>query len=44
LVHPVRSVEILLSLKPDLYTIQACFLHDVIEDTPKTKDDINKIF
>jgi len=38
--HPVEAVEILLCLKPDLYTIQACFLHDVIEDTPKTKEDI----
>ncbi|MFK7780231.1 MAG: RelA/SpoT family protein, partial [Candidatus Gracilibacteria bacterium] len=44
LIHPVKSVEILLSLKPDLYTIQACFLHDVIEDTPKTKDDIKEGF
>lgn len=44
LLHPVRAVEILLSLKPDLYTIQACLLHDVIEDTPKTKDDIKEYF
>jgi len=44
LVHPVKSTEILLSLKPDLYTIQACFLHDVIEDTPKTSDDIKEAF
>jgi GTP diphosphokinase / guanosine-3',5'-bis(diphosphate) 3'-diphosphatase len=44
IIHPVESVEFLLSLKPDLYTIQACFLHDVIEDTTKTFDDILKIF
>ena len=44
IIHPVEAVEILLSLKPDLYTIQACFLHDVIEDTPKTRDDIFEEF
>ncbi len=44
LIHPVESVEILLSLKPDLYTIQACFLHDVIEDTLRTEDDIKNEF
>ena len=44
LIHPVEAVEILLSLKPDLFTIQACFLHDVIEDTPKTEEDIKKEF
>ncbi len=44
LVHPVKSTEILLWLKPDLYTIQACFLHDVIEDTPKTSEDIKEAF
>ena len=38
--HPVESTLILLSLKPDIFTIQACLLHDVIEDTPKTHQDI----
>lgn len=38
--HPVEATQILLDLKPDLYTIQACILHDVIEDTPKTYEDI----
>ncbi len=42
--HPVEATQILLTLKPDLYTIQACILHDVIEDTPKTYDDILKTF
>ena len=42
--HPVESTIILLSLKPDILTIQACLLHDVIEDTPKTHQDINKNF
>lgn len=44
LIHPVEAVEILLNLKPDLFTIQACFLHDVIEDTPKSADDIKEEF
>lgn len=44
IIHPVEAVEILLDLKPDMYTIQACFLHDVIEDTPRTSEDIEKIF
>ena len=42
--HPVESLNILLSLKPDIVTIQACLLHDVIEDTLRTKEDIEKFF
>lgn len=42
--HPVEASIILLNLKPDLYTIQSCLLHDVIEDTDKTYDDILKNF
>ena len=42
--HPVESTNILVSLHPDLETIQACLLHDVIEDTPKTSEDILKDF
>lgn len=38
--HPVEASLILLTLKPDIYTIQACLLHDVIEDTPRTYEDI----
>ena len=44
IIHPVDSTIILLSLKPDIFTIQACLLHDVIEDTIKTKEDIEKLF
>jgi len=42
--HPIEATEILLTLKPDIYTIQACILHDVIEDTPKTYEDIKMTF
>lgn len=44
ILHPVEATEILLDLKPDIYTIQACLLHDVIEDTPKTSEDIKVEF
>jgi GTP pyrophosphokinase len=42
--HPVAATEILLSLSPDISTLQACFLHDVIEDTDFTYEDIEEIF
>jgi guanosine-3',5'-bis(diphosphate) 3'-pyrophosphohydrolase len=42
--HPVAATEILLSLSPDIATIQACFLHDVIEDTDFSHDDIKDVF
>ncbi len=42
--HPLEASRILLSVKPDITTIQACILHDVIEDTPQTEDDIRENF
>jgi len=44
IIHPVEATLILLSLKPDIYTIQACLLHDVIEDTKISFNDIKKDF
>jgi len=44
IMHPVEATVILLDLKPDIHTIQACLLHDVIEDTPKTYEDIEAEF
>ena len=44
IIHPVEATQILLSLQPDLHTIQACLLHDVIEDTPRTQKDIENEF
>lgn len=42
--HPVESAMISLSIKPDLVTIESCLLHDVIEDTDYTYEDIKFIF
>lgn len=42
--HPLAATKILTALKPDLVSLQACILHDVIEDTEKTEDDIRALF
>jgi GTP pyrophosphokinase len=44
IVHPVESTIILLDLKPDILTIQACLLHDVVEDTSRTIEEIKTTF
>lgn len=44
IIHPVWATELLLDLRPDIFTIQACLLHDVIEDTEKTAEDITEVF
>ena len=44
LIHPVEATKELLILHPDLVTIQACLLHDVPEDTPRTVEEIWEIF
>ncbi|MCS6982788.1 MAG: RelA/SpoT family protein [Candidatus Absconditabacterales bacterium] len=42
--HPLKAMELLLELHPDITTLIACLLHDTIEDTPVTADDIRKKF
>lgn len=42
--HPLEAAKLLLKLKPDLVTVQSCILHDVIEDTPRDQDEIEKNF
>ncbi len=42
--HPVEATRILIAIRPDVETILACLLHDVIEDTPITGKDIEKEF
>jgi guanosine-3',5'-bis(diphosphate) 3'-pyrophosphohydrolase len=42
--HPLEAAKILLTLKPDIISVQSCILHDVIEDTEYEKADIEKRF
>lgn len=42
--HPVAVAEILADIQLDQDSIIAALLHDVIEDTPYTKDDIAVLF
>ncbi|GGL40958.1 RelA/SpoT family protein [Sporolactobacillus putidus] len=42
--HPVEVAGILVNLKMDATTIISGFLHDVVEDTPITLDDIRSTF
>ena len=44
IVHPLNVAMILTTIKADVNTICAALLHDVIEDTEITKDDIEKEF
>ncbi len=43
-VHPVEATKILLSINPDVETVAACLLHDVIEDTSITAEEVGKLF
>jgi GTP diphosphokinase / guanosine-3',5'-bis(diphosphate) 3'-diphosphatase len=42
--HPLEAAKILLTLKPDIISVQSCILHDVIEDTEYEKVDIEERF
>lgn len=44
IIHPIKSTLILMDLKPDLESIQTCILHDVIEDSSVTKEEVEKEF
>lgn len=44
IVHPLRATLFLMTMKPDLPTIQTCILHDVIEDTEITYSEVKKNF
>ena len=40
IIHPVEVALILATLRMDVETLQAALLHDVVEDTPATREDI----
>ncbi len=42
--HPLEVAQLLASFKMDVTTITAGLLHDVLEDTAATKDDLGKKF
>jgi len=44
IIHPIRTAEILIDFKLDPQTIKGALLHDALEDTEATKDDIVKNF
>lgn len=44
IVHPVAIAHIAAQLSLDATAITACLLHDVVEDTPYTLDDIQAFF
>ncbi len=44
IIHPAEAALILASLKPDLITLQCCFLHDVPEDTSVSVEEISAEF
>src|SRR5512147_1010092 len=44
LIHPIEVAAVLASLKLDVPTVAAGLLHDTIEDTDVTLDEINSLF
>ncbi len=44
IVHPLRATQFLMQIKPDMESIQACLMHDIIEDTEITREEIAKEF
>ncbi len=44
IVHPMEAVEIVATITPDQELLAAAMLHDVIEDTPFTHEDLEREF
>ena len=44
IIHPVAVAKILLGFGMDMQSVTAALLHDVVEDTPVTSEEIRKLF
>lgn len=44
IIHPIKVMEFLLELSPDVVSLQVALLHDVIEDTPATYEEVKQEF
>lgn len=44
IIHPVEVAYIAAQLSLDVYAVSACLLHDVVEDTDCTYDDVERMF
>ena len=44
IIHPVEVVKILIDLRADTHTLIAGFLHDILEDTDTTPEEIRELF
>ncbi len=44
IIHPVEVVKILVDLRADSHTLIAGFLHDILEDTDTTPEEIQELF
>ena len=43
IIHPMEVVKILISLRADIHTLMAGFLHDILEDTDTTVDELKTL-
>lgn len=44
IIHPMEVVKILISLRADIHTLMAGFLHDILEDTETKPEEIKTLF
>jgi len=44
IIHPIRVFEFLIDIQPDLPSLKAALLHDIIEDTEVTMEHISERF